>query len=64
LGGFIADIVGDLVWDGVVWGTGAFILKMISPTRKVDDTTAVVVGLFAWLFVIAALIAIGYWYFA
>jgi len=64
LGGFIADIFGGLILDGIVWGTGALVLKLLRPARKIDDTEAVIVGLFAWLFVIAALIAIGYWYFA
>ncbi|HEX7695090.1 MAG TPA: hypothetical protein VF409_11410 [Sphingomonas sp.] len=63
MGGFIADIFGGIVLDGIVWGTGALILKAINPSGKVDETTAIVVGLVAWFFVIAAILALGYWQF-
>ena len=60
MGGFIAEIFGGLILDGIVWGTGALILKAINPSAKVDDTGAVIVGLVAWFLVIGVVIAIGY----
>lgn len=63
MGGFIADIFGGIILDGIVWGTGALILKAINPTRKVDETAAIVVGLVAWFFIIAAILALGFWQF-
>jgi hypothetical protein len=63
LGGFIAEIFGGIILDGVVWGTGALILKAINPSAKVDDTGAVIVGLLAWLLIICTVIVIGYWQF-
>lgn len=61
MGGFIAEIFGGIILDGIVWGTGALILKVINPAAKVDDTGAVIVGLLAWLLIIGTVIAIGYW---
>ena len=63
MGGFIAEILGRILLDGIVWGTGALILKMINPSAKVDDTGAVIVGLLAWLLILGTVIAIGYWQF-
>lgn len=63
MGGFIAEILGGILLDGIVWGTGALILKVINPSAKVDDTGAVIVGLLAWLLIIGTVIAIGYWQF-
>ena len=63
MGGFIAEILGGIILDGIVWGTGALILKVIDPSAKVDDTGAVIVGLLAWLLIIGTVIAIGYWQF-
>lgn len=64
MGGFIADIFGDVVLDGLVWGAGALILKMVRPGQPIDDTEAVMFGLVFWTLVVAALLAIGYWYLA
>ena len=63
MGGFIAEIFGGIILDGIVWGTGALILKMNNPSAKVDDTGAVIVGLLAWLLILGTVIAIGYWQF-
>jgi len=63
LGGFIAEIFGGIILDGIVWGSGALILKAINPSAKVDDTGAVIVGLLAWLVIIVLVISIGYWQF-
>ena len=63
MGGFIAEIFGGIILDGIVWGTGALILKVINPSAKVDETGAVIVGLLAWLLIICTVIVIGYWQF-
>ncbi|HWU74189.1 MAG TPA: hypothetical protein VN137_11950 [Sphingomonas sp.] len=63
MGGFIAEIFGGIILDGIVWGTGALILKVINPSARVDETRAVIVGLLAWLLIIGTVIAIGYWQF-
>lgn len=60
MGGFVAELFLDFVLDGLVWGTGAAALKLLRPGRPVDHTSAIILGLFIWLAVIAALLTIGY----
>ena len=63
MGGFIAEIFGGIILDGIVWGTGALILKAIDPVGKIDETSAILIGLFTWFIIIGVVIAIGYWQF-
>jgi len=50
----------DAILDTLMWGTGAFVLKVIRPHRPVNKTAATVLGLVIWFGVIAALVTIGY----
>jgi hypothetical protein len=50
----------DAIVDTVLWGTGAFALKVVRPHRPVNQGAAILLGLVIWLVVIAALLTIGY----
>jgi hypothetical protein len=50
----------DAILDTLMWGTGAFVLKVIRPDRPVNKIAATVLGLIIWLVGIAALFTIGY----
>ncbi len=58
--GFIADIFIDTILDGLIWGTGALVLKAFRPGRPVGYGPAILLGLIVWLAAIAALLTIGY----
>ncbi|HEX7848305.1 MAG TPA: hypothetical protein VF485_01110 [Sphingomonas sp.] len=60
MGGFIADLFIETILDGLVWGTGALVLKVLRPGRPVGYVPAVLLGLIVWLAAIAALLTIGY----
>jgi len=60
LGSLIAELFVDAILDTLMWGTGAFVLKVIRPHRPVDKIAATVLGLIIWLVGIAALFTIGY----
>jgi hypothetical protein len=50
----------DAILDTLMWGTGAFVLKVIRPHRPVNKIAATILGLIIWLVGIAALFTIGY----
>ena len=60
MGGFIADLFVQTIIEGLVAGTGALVLRTIRPTKAVDETAALLLGLVVWLAIIAALFTIGY----
>ena len=63
MGGFIADLFIDTILDGLIWGTGALVLKVFRPGRPVGYVAATLLGLIVWLAAIAALLTIGYFLF-
>jgi hypothetical protein len=59
LGGLLADLFVGAILDGLIWGTGAIIIKAARPGRRVDETTALLLGLTVWLILVPSLV-IGY----
>ncbi len=60
LGGLLADLFVGAILDGLIWGTGAIIIKAARPGRRVDETAALLLGLTIWLILVPSLVIIGY----
>ena len=64
MGGFIFDLFVETIYDTLISGTGAVVLKVVRPRRPVTPVAAAIVGLVVWLAAIAALFIMGYFLFA